>query len=101
MTDRHYFRVQIERDLMVMASGRECFNFGVTPVIRPQVAALPSHERQAWWDGLLAGVVEAMVITMGEKATLESCYDLFTRARDAKSAVDALLTQARGKGASL
>lgn len=88
-------RLTLEKNLEVMASGRECFNYGVTPVIRPQVANVKPELRQAWWDGLLAGIVDAMIITIGEKATIESCQDLFTRSKDAKADVDRALEQMR------
>ena len=87
----------VERQhLAVMASGRECFNYGVTPVLLPQVNALQNTDlRQAWWDGLLAGIVEAMIITIGEAKTQEVCADLFTRSLDAKSDVDRELANMR------
>jgi hypothetical protein len=88
-------RIVLERNLEAMASGRECFDYGVTPLIRPQVARLSPELRQAWWDGLLAGLVEAMVITIGEKATIDVCQDLFTRSKDAKADVDRALAQMR------
>lgn len=88
-------RVDLEKNLQTMASGRECFNYGVTPVIQPQLARLDAGLRQAWWDGLLAGIVDAMIVTIGEQATKDVCDDLFTRALDAKADVDKALADLR------
>jgi hypothetical protein len=79
MTD-HQVLVTLEHETLKEAS--QFFDTVVTPLIRAGVMGIPPQLRQAWWDGFLASVVGAMGATIGEKATVESCTDLFTRAQD-------------------
>lgn len=65
-----------------MAQASRCFDTVVTPAILPAFNSIPHECRQAWWDGFLSSLVGAMAATMGEKQTIESCTDLFTRAKD-------------------
>jgi hypothetical protein len=96
MTDQ---RIQVTNRIRaeseVMGSARTCFNMAVTPIIRPQVASKLPALRQAWWDGFLAGCVDAMLVTIGEKATKEVCDDLFERAQHANAEVQKALAEAR------
>lgn len=86
---------RIRRESARMGSSRTCFNMAVTPIIKPQLERCPANERQAWWDGFLAGCCDAMMVTIGEKATKEVCDDLFERAQHANEEVRKALAEAR------
>jgi hypothetical protein len=73
---------RVTAELATMALASQLFDTVLTPLIIPGFNALPPTLRQAWWDGFLSSIVGAMTASIGDKATQDSCDDLYERAKD-------------------
>jgi hypothetical protein len=73
---------RVTAELATMAQASHLFDTAITPLIVPAFLTLPPTLRQAWWDGLLSSIVGAMTASIGDKATQDSCDDLYERAKD-------------------